>query len=80
MKTVNVELFAGGEVQSTNAISVPPLGSIQTQFVVREGDFAKAKVRILNDDEFLLDNERSLWLKAPPCSQVRILDVRTGRR
>lgn len=66
MKTVNVELFAGGEVQSTNAISVPPLGSIQSQFVVREGDFAKAKVRILNDDEFLLDNERSLWLKAPP--------------
>jgi len=66
MKTVNVELFAGGEVQSTNAISVPPLGSIQSQFVVQEGDFAKAKVRILNDDEFLLDNERSLWLKAPP--------------
>ena len=61
-----MELFAGGEVQSTNAISVPPLGSIQSQFVVQEGDFAKAKVRILNDDEFLLDNERSLWLKAPP--------------
>ena len=66
MKTVDVELFAGGEVQSTNAISVPPLGSIQSQFLVPEGDFAKAKVRILNDDEFLLDNERSLWLKAPP--------------
>jgi hypothetical protein len=66
MKSVNVELFAGGEVQSMNAISVPPLGSIQSQFLVQEGDFAKAKVRILNDDEFLLDNERSLWLKAPP--------------
>ena len=66
MKTVDVELFAGGEVQFTNAISVPPLGSIQSQFVVPEGDFAKATVRILNDDEFLLDNERPLWLKAPP--------------
>ncbi len=65
-KTVEVDLFAGGKVQSIVTASVSPLGSTQVQFVLREGDFAEALVRVKSEDEFKLDNQRHLWLKAPP--------------
>ena len=68
-KSADLELVAGGEVRGKNTLDIPPLGSVQSQFVVKEGDFANAKVRISGSDDFLLDNERDLWLKAPPAKR-----------
>ena len=68
-KSLEVELIAGGEVKAKNLVSVAPLGSAQTQFVVKEGDFSKATVKLVGIDEFELDNERSIWLKAPPAQR-----------
>jgi hypothetical protein len=68
-KSADLELVAGGEVRGKNALDIPPLGSVQAQFVVNEGDFANAKVRLSESDDFLLDNERDLWLKAPPAKR-----------
>ena len=65
-KTVNVELIAGGEVKTSEAVSISPLGSAQVQFVLKEGDFSEAVIRLEQSDEFELDNERTVWLKAPP--------------
>ena len=65
-KTIDMELFAGGEVQATDQVKIGPLGSSQVQFMLKEGDFSEATVRISVEDEFKLDNERSVWLKAPP--------------
>ena len=65
-KTVNVELIAGGDVKASEAVSVSPLGSAQVQFVIKEGDFSEAVIRLEQSDEFELDNERTVWLKAPP--------------
>ena len=65
-KTVDVELIAGGEVKASEAVSISPLGSAQVQFVLKEGDFSEAVIRLEQSDEFELDNERTVWLKAPP--------------
>ncbi|MDG1325768.1 MAG: BatA domain-containing protein [Opitutales bacterium] len=65
-KTAEVELIAGGKVKAKNIVSIAPYGSVQTQFVIKEGDFSSAKVQLVEEDAFTLDNERSLWLKAPP--------------
>lgn len=65
-KTAEVELIAGGEVKTKNVVSIGPLGSVQTQFVIKEGDFSEAMVKLVGADEFELDNQRSIWLKAPP--------------
>ncbi len=65
-KTAEVDLIAGGKTQFSNLVTVPPLGSAQTQFVIKEGDFSEAMIKLSSPDEFKLDNERSVWLKAPP--------------
>jgi hypothetical protein len=65
-KTATVELIAGGETRLRNLVSVPPLGSAQTQFVIKEGDYAEAMIKLTGLDEFEMDNQRSVWLKAPP--------------
>ena len=65
-KTIDVELIAGGKVKATESVSIPPLGSAQVQFVLKEGDFSEALLRLAQSDEFGLDNERAVWLKAPP--------------
>ena len=65
-KTATVELIAGGETRLRNLVSVPPLGSAQTQFMIKEGDFAEAMIKLTGLDEFEMDNQRSVWLKAPP--------------
>lgn len=65
-KTVDLDLVAGGQVRGSEVLSISPLGSTQSQFVIKEGDFAEASVVIRQQDEFQLDNQRSLWLKAPP--------------
>ena len=65
-KTTEIELIAGGNQIGKNTVSVPPLGSVQTQFVMSEGDFSSSTIRLVGEDEFPLDNERTVWLKAPP--------------
>ena len=65
-KNIDLELIAGEKIQEKKSLSVPPLGSVQSQFVLKEGDFAKATVRLSQEDELLLDNKREIWLKAPP--------------
>ena len=65
-KTAEVELIAGGKVKAKNIVSIAPYGSVQSQFVIKEGDFSFAKVQLVEGDAFALDNERSVWLKAPP--------------
>jgi hypothetical protein len=65
-KTTEIELIAGGNQIGINTVSVPPLGSVQTQFVMSEGDFSSSTIRLVGEDEFSLDNERTVWLKAPP--------------
>jgi hypothetical protein len=65
-KTTEIELIAGGNQIGRNTVSVPPLGSVQTQFVMSEGDFSSSTIRLVGEDEFPLDNERTVWLKAPP--------------
>ena len=65
-KTTEIELIAGGNQIGINTVSVPPLGSVQTQFVMSEGDFSSSTIRLVGEDEFPLDNERTVWLKAPP--------------
>jgi hypothetical protein len=65
-KTTEIELIAGGNQIGINTVLVPPLGSVQTQFVMSEGDFSSSTIRLVGEDEFSLDNERTVWLKAPP--------------
>lgn len=65
-KTTEIELIAGGNQIGINTVSVPPLGSVQTQFVMSEGDFSSSTIRLVGEDEFPLDDERTVWLKAPP--------------
>ena len=59
-------LFAGGEERESQKVLLPPRGSTQAQFILSAGDFSKATVQLSGDDAFSLDNERAIWLKAPP--------------
>ena len=59
-------LYAGGEERESQKIILPPRGSTQAQFILSAGDFSKAVVQVSGDDAFSLDNERAIWLKAPP--------------
>tara|TARA_B100000242_G_scaffold294204_1_gene275456 strand:- start:4176 stop:5402 length:1227 start_codon:yes stop_codon:yes gene_type:complete len=62
----NLTLFAGGEERESQRIILSPRGSTQAQFMLSAGDFSKAVVRLGSSDSFALDNERAIWLKAPP--------------
>ena len=62
----NLILYAGGEERESQKILLPPRGSTQAQFILSAGDFSKAVVQVSGDDAFSLDNERAIWLKAPP--------------
>lgn len=59
-------LYAGGEERESQKILLPPRGSTQAQFILSAGDFSKAVVQVSGDDAFSLDNQRAIWLKAPP--------------
>ena len=67
-KTVEaeVELITGGAIKETNKIELQPLGSKQSQFIIDSGSFSQATVRLKKEDLYPVDNQRSLWLKAPP--------------
>ena len=59
-------MYAGGEERESQKILLPPRGSAQAQFILSAGDFSKAMVQLSGEDDFSLDNQRAIWLKAPP--------------
>ncbi len=61
-----LSLLAGGAEQAAKTLTLNPLGSAQTQFILDAGNFSKATVRLKDGDSYALDDERTLWLKAPP--------------
>ena len=63
---LELSLSAGGEIREKQDLKLNPLGSAQAQFILPAGDFSKALVRLESNDNYALDNERSVWLKAPP--------------
>jgi len=65
-KTDLVQLVIGGEVQEEQEIIIPARSSKQTQFIVPSSEVSQALIRLVNDDPMQLDNERTVWLKAPP--------------
>jgi hypothetical protein len=65
-KVSTLALTAGGEVRQRVEVTLPPLGSAQAQFLLKSGDFSEASVELETEDSFALDDNRSLWLKAPP--------------
>jgi len=62
----SISIEAGGEIRREKQIVVPANGATQAQFILPEGDFASAILKLTDQDEFAEDNERHLWLKAPP--------------
>ncbi len=62
--TISIE--AGGEIREEKPIMVPANGATQAQFILPEGDFASAILKLMDEDELAVDNVRHLWLKAPP--------------
>ena len=65
-QSLELSLSAGGAIREKQNLKLNPLGSAQAQFILPAGDFSKASVRLESKDDYALDNERSLWLKAPP--------------
>ena len=64
--SAELSLFAGGTTKESQKIDLTPLGSSQAQFILKKGDFSNVTVSLSSDDDFSLDDNRSLWLKAPP--------------
>lgn len=65
-KTDVVQLLIGGEVLSEQEVFLPGLSSQQIQFIVPTSEVSQAVIRLANDDPMSLDNQRTVWLKAPP--------------
>ena len=66
IEVVDLSLYAGGEKRDKQSLQINPLASAQAQFILPAGDFSRARVRLEGNDDYSLDDERSLWLKAPP--------------
>jgi len=66
VKAVDLSLYAGGEKRDEQSLQLNPLASAQAQFILPAGDFSRASVRLEGNDDYSLDDERNLWLKAPP--------------
>ena len=64
-----VELVIGGEVQGRQAVEIPSGSSQQVQFIVPSSEVSQAKIRLDSNDSLALDNQRTVWLKAPPPKQ-----------
>ena len=61
-----LQLTVGGEVRAEQEILLPALSSQQAQFIVPTSEVSQAIIRLVSDDPMSLDNERTVWLKAPP--------------
>jgi hypothetical protein len=68
-KSFFVELVIGGEVQGRQAVEIPSGSSQQVQFIVPSSEVSQAKIRLDSNDSLALDNQRTVWLKAPPPKQ-----------
>jgi hypothetical protein len=62
---LNVTIIAGGEIRESSEVSLPPMGTAQVQFVLPANDFAQAVISIADQDQYLLDNNQSLWILPP---------------
>ncbi len=65
-KTDSLQLVIGGEIKDEQKITVAGLSSKQAQFIVPSNEVSQAMIRLANDDPMQLDNQRTVWLKAPP--------------
>ena len=61
-----LELVIGGEVKATQEIVLPAKSTKQVQFIVPTSEVSQAVIKLSNDDPMSLDNQRTVWLKAPP--------------
>ena len=61
-----LQLIIGGEVQEEQNITIAALSSKQAQFIVPSSEVSQALIRLVNEDPMQLDNQRTVWLKAPP--------------
>ena len=61
-----LELVIGGEVKATQEIVLPAKSTKQVQFIVPSSEVSQAVIKLSNDDPMSLDNQRTVWLKAPP--------------
>ena len=61
-----LELVIGGEVKAKQEIVLPAKSTKQVQFIVPSSEVSQAVIKLSNDDPMSLDNQRTVWLKAPP--------------
>ena len=61
-----LELVIGGEVKEAQEIVLPAKSTKQVQFIVPTSEVSQAVIKLSNDDPMSLDNQRTVWLKAPP--------------
>jgi hypothetical protein len=61
-----LQLVIGGEAQEEQMITIAALSSKQAQFIVPSSEVSQALIRLVNEDPMQLDNQRTVWLKAPP--------------
>ena len=61
-----LELVIGGEVKEKQEVVLPAKSTKQVQFIVPTSEVSQAVIRLSNDDPMSLDNQRTVWLKAPP--------------
>ena len=61
-----LELVIGGEVKEKQEVVLPAKSTKQVQFIVPTTEVSQAVIKLSNDDPMSLDNQRTVWLKAPP--------------
>jgi len=61
-----LELVVGGEVEASQTVVLPPSGSSQVQFILPTSEISQATIRFSEPDSLPLDDQRTVWLKAPP--------------
>ena len=65
-RDVVLELIVGGKIEDNASFLVPASGSAQAQFILPSSEISQATVRLSKSDSLNLDNQRQVWLKAPP--------------
>jgi len=64
-----VSLHAGAELKMVQTVRLPSVGTAQVQFVMPVGDYAQATVKLEEEDNLPIDNNRTIWLTPPPAKK-----------
>ena len=62
----NISAYNGQKLLQSQKIHLPAVGTAQAQFFVSNSSFARLTIKLEGQDELAIDDNRTVWVTAPP--------------